>query len=58
MCSAYVHDPALRELLQAGQHAVLPKPFSPTDFLNAVADSLAAPAASEPASEPAVHVAR
>jgi DNA-binding NarL/FixJ family response regulator len=58
VCSAYVRDPALRELLQAGHHAVLPKPFSPTDLLVAVADSLAQPSAREQQAEPQVSAAR
>ena len=58
VCSAYVHDPVLRELLRAGQHAVLPKPFSPTDLLGAVAEALCQPAASEQPPEPAIGAAR
>jgi CheY-like chemotaxis protein len=40
VCSAYAHEPGLREFVQAGRYAVLPKPFSPAELARAVHDAL------------------
>jgi signal transduction histidine kinase/ActR/RegA family two-component response regulator len=43
VCSAYVHERALQDLVHAGHYAALPKPFSPAELRDAVARALAAP---------------
>jgi CheY-like chemotaxis protein len=45
VCSAYVHESGLRQRLQAGQYAVLPKPFTALELRETVARALTEPRA-------------
>lgn len=40
VCSAYVNQESLRELIRTGHYAALPKPFSPAELREAVARAL------------------
>lgn len=44
VCSAYIQDPCLRELVMAGKCTALAKPFTPTQLRAAVTCTLAGPA--------------
>ncbi len=51
VCSAYTHEPGLRELVRSGRYAALPKPFTPSELREAVARVLSAPSAAAAAEQ-------
>ncbi|MGC3958032.1 MAG: hypothetical protein QM813_08875 [Verrucomicrobiota bacterium] len=50
VCSAYVQDEGLRDLVRRGHYAALLKPFSPAELREGVARALAGPT---PGTQPA-----